>query len=371
MVVFFFGSHTELSKAELSALIDTSEYSDFTTFRLYSNLSSDELNAVYPKLGGCPRAGVVVAETEELSEEIIAEAISKACIEASIKKIMLSDYSGQVDKRAFLRSLKPFKINYEGNFQERIHSPVSSFYLKKKGGAEFTILPANNKFLLVRITAMQDPKYWGDLDYEKPARDMKIGMMPAKLATIMVNLAAPASTIYDPFCGTGTILMLSIKLGKRIIGSDISSKSMEIARKNIKWINKNMSPELFVSDISELNTRRMISKGIDAIVTEPFLGNIMKRPYPNLSQAEREWRSIEKIYQSLLEKSANLLVSGQKLVFIKPNFRYFTDKVSKWYNPTLPVNNSTWSYPEWQVKPLVWENKDSLVAREIVVLSRK
>jgi tRNA G10 N-methylase Trm11 len=65
---------------------------------------------------------------------------------------------------------------------------------------------------------------------------MKIGMMPAKLTHIMINIGLAhtdmdtTSNIYDPFCGLGTTILMANALGYHAIGSDIQP---EQAQKNI------------------------------------------------------------------------------------------------------------------------------------------
>jgi tRNA G10 N-methylase Trm11 len=56
--------------------------------------------------------------------------------------------------------------------------------------------------------ACQDIDAYTKRDTSK-SRDMVVGMMPPKLAQIMINLATEGrkEIIYDPFCGLGTILI--------------------------------------------------------------------------------------------------------------------------------------------------------------------
>lgn len=50
------------------------------------------------------------------------------------------------------------------------------------------------------------------IDYDKPLKGMNVGMMPSKLAHVLINIALSQHTdnpiekpvIYDPFCGFGT-----------------------------------------------------------------------------------------------------------------------------------------------------------------------
>jgi tRNA G10 N-methylase Trm11 len=61
---------------------------------------------------------------------------------------------------------------------------------------------------------------------------MQVGMMPAKLAHIMLNMAltntkSETPIIRDPFCGTGTTMMLANHFGYDTVGSDIETKRSE------------------------------------------------------------------------------------------------------------------------------------------------
>jgi tRNA G10 N-methylase Trm11 len=68
---------------------------------------------------------------------------------------------------------------------------------------------------------------------------MQIGMMPAKLTQLLVNIGVSYSkkqenvTVYDPFCGFGTTLWVANTLGYNAIGSDINAS---LAKKNLtRW----------------------------------------------------------------------------------------------------------------------------------------
>ena len=87
---------------------------------------------------------------------------------------------------------------------------------------------------------MQPFKDLSRLDFGRPARDDFSGMLPPKLAQIMINLAQvqnPEALIIDPFCGSGTILSEALLMGyKDLLGSDISPKAIADTYKNISWI---------------------------------------------------------------------------------------------------------------------------------------
>jgi tRNA G10 N-methylase Trm11 len=77
------------------------------------------------------------------------------------------------------------------------------------------------------VTHRQPIALYEAIDFDKPFRDMMMGMLPAKIGAIMVSIALalrPLSsvTIYDPFVGSGTIPMLALARGYHALGSDIA-----------------------------------------------------------------------------------------------------------------------------------------------------
>ncbi|MBQ6438364.1 hypothetical protein IJJ12_03200, partial [bacterium] len=75
---------------------------------------------------------------------------------------------------------------------------------------EIQLIPAGQRLLLARTLTAQNIDDWTLRDRAKPYADHRKGMLPPKLARIMVNLALgeqvladkPAFSLYDPFCGT-------------------------------------------------------------------------------------------------------------------------------------------------------------------------
>ena len=98
-----------------------------------------------------------------------------------------------------------------------------------------------------------------------------MGMMPPKLAQILINLTESKGVIWDPFCGSGTIVMEGLLMGRNMIGSDIDPKRVEGAKKNVNWLKKEFSikcdTDLFVHDAT-----KPIKKRFDAIAFEGDLG---------------------------------------------------------------------------------------------------
>ncbi len=161
--------------------------------------------------------------------------------------------------------------------------------LLRSNGAEIVLITTPTSMLVGKTLSVQEFADFSFRDYGRPQRDKKSGIIPPKLARMMINLSQKdkESVFLDPFCGSGTIIQEAIMLGFRnIIASDISEKAVLSAKKNIDWLFDNF-PRInklsyninwWVSDVRLLNNK-LVNNSIDVIVTEPYLGPpLLKKP---------------------------------------------------------------------------------------------
>jgi len=191
-------------------------------------------------------------------------------------------------------------------------------------GCEFILLPQAQEVLVGRTLAVQEFEDWSQRDYGRPERDLKVGMLPPKLARLMINLAAvPTSAgLLDPFCGSGTVLQEAALLGyQELWGADADDKGIERSRANFKWLKERyvkvtIEPHFIVSSIADL-PRRLTGRRFNAIVTEPYLGPALTgREDP--SRLSRIQQELTGFYRRILATLAELLEPGGSLVMIWP-----------------------------------------------------
>lgn len=76
-------------------------------------------------------------------------------------------------------------------------------------------------------------------DFQSRKADLRPGFSPVslspKLARAMVNLTGSNTSILDPFCGTGGILIEAALIGLKAEGSDISKAMLEKSRTNLNY----------------------------------------------------------------------------------------------------------------------------------------
>jgi len=163
-------------------------------------------------------------------------------------------------------------------------------------------------------------------DYGRPCRDARSGMLPPKLAKIMINLAGvdASAVILDPFCGSGTILQEALLMGyKNIIGSDISSKAIADTQKNLDWLGSKARLraevglcKLIQSDVRTL-AKHIKPNTIDAIITEPYLGPPIKGN-ESKEKADKIVAELRQLYQDSFDVFTKLIKPKGTVIFICP-----------------------------------------------------
>lgn len=340
MTFFILGSHPELSVAEIFSLIGEKPIVARLPHVLIVDEVEQHLEALQTRLAGSVKIGSIIGELESWHEEETASLMASFITETAGKQKMSFGVSGYGIKRERLLSLgKRIKqslkttgrpIRYVTSKQE----VLSSVIVKENGllssGGEFAIFKTADKYLLGQTQTIQDYKLWSQRDFGRPRRDAKSGLLPPKLARIMLNLSATdpkQTTILDPFCGSGTILMEAILMGyKRIIGSDISEKAIQDSAENLTWLvdHFDLAPPavaLHITDVVHLS--EFVQERVDVIVTETFLGEPKFKP---LSDAEFR-QTIQQLF-SIFKPSFSVLKERLKpdgtCVIAVPAFQTFS-----------------------------------------------
>jgi tRNA G10 N-methylase Trm11 len=190
----------------------------------------------------------------------------------------------------------------------------------KRAMIEFLVINTETETLIAETVAVQDVDNWTNRDRNKPYADSKKGMLPPKVARIMVNLALsttdPATTtLCDPFCGSGTVLLEASVLGCTVIGSDADSVAVDGTSRNLLWLNReyNLTKEYTLrnADVSKL---QLPANSITHLVTEPFLG----KPSPREHQLPGIFKGLEKLYRGAFKHWKNFLQDGATVVIVMP-----------------------------------------------------
>jgi tRNA G10 N-methylase Trm11 len=249
-------------------------------------------------------------------------------------------------------------------------------------GIEICLIPNGNNLLIGQTEAVQPFKELSFRDYGRPARDDLSGMLPPKLAQIMINLAVAVETrrsasLLDPFCGSGTILTEALLMGfTNLIGADISTKAIEYTKKNINWIIDKYAIHDTRYAIHNLSTLKLPSiikeNSIDAIVTEPYLG-----PQRGKFDYFAVKKELEKLYSDSLIIFKKTLKPDGRVVMVWPVFRFRDLKQT--ISPRLngfkiisPLPNNFITQPDIHLtdrQTIIYGRPEQKIWREIVILT--
>lgn len=309
MATYFFqlGSHEPLAHEELLAVFAARSQSleslhvvgGVAIAQCKSPLSIASLQSL---LGGTIKAGEIIGETSSdvsAIAEIIVPRLSagKNNIGVSIFGSASQDIheSLAMDLKRELTS-RGFSIRIITGDAGVLSSAQIHHNKLVDDGLDLSLVFAGDAVHVGLSKSVQDFESWSERDYGRPARDAHSGMLPPKLARMMLNIAGVQDTtsVLDPFCGSGTVLSEALTMGVRTVyGSDISAKAVADSKKNTAWADATAKPIIFQHDAR----RTFPITGADAVVAETYLGPA------RLPNSESAVRTIQKEIQALLHEA--------------------------------------------------------------------
>jgi tRNA G10 N-methylase Trm11 len=200
-------------------------------------------------------------------------------------------------------------------------------------GAEICVLAGVDRVYTAKTLAVQDFEDYGRRDYQRPVRDEKQGMVPPKVAQIMLNFAQVKSndTLLDPLCGIGTLVQEGVLLGYRMLGTDINPAAIKGSEKNLEWFrNRYKIPKgkyhLEISDVRQVSVlvenlaKIGAFKNISGVVTEGYLGPMYGK-YPAPEEIAANFKQLEELYTSAFKEFSKFLSKGSKIVICLPAYK--------------------------------------------------
>lgn len=240
-------------------------------------------------------------------------------------------------------------------------------------GWELLLIKDGNDVLVAQTTGVQNIDDYAKRDFERPMRDAYVGMLPPKLAQIMINLAQPPenAVLLDPFCGTGVILQEAALMGLGVYGTDISEKMVRYTRDNLNWLQDTLNVrskwQLEVADATDYQW-----SPVDTIVCETYLGKPLTA-LPQESKLSQIIDEADKIAAGFLKNIAPQLKPGARLCLALPAWSLPNDKFKH-----LPVLDQIehLGYNRVDLKhatkdDLIYHRPDQIVARQLTILEKK
>jgi tRNA G10 N-methylase Trm11 len=439
---FVLGRVYTLSVAELIAILEKPDPSLNLTGEPVKILDASEeiliietsnpiqVEKLQRRLGGCIKILQVIDTIHKREQDSINFSLKHYFKPSTLKKHFLKDYKGKVQfglslyildtdllkkpeanpKTGFITSSvfsEPKRIGMmvkntltEGGVSCRLVLPefnslsLASVVVTKnlllQKGAEICILAGKEVVYTAKTVSVQDFEDYGRRDYQRPVRDEKQGMIPPKVAQIMLNLSGckAGEAVLDPFCGIGTIVQEGLLLGFRMLGSDLNKQAIRGSQQNLEWFRNRykISPGKYHLEVSDATavSKLLAGQNIKGVVTESTLGPIYSK-YPKPEEIIKNFKDLEKLYKATFTEYNKFLSVGSLVVMCIPAYRKNRETYEKlpsldWavnlgYNlkdlisPKLAKKFKFLKLTER--KTAIYDRKDQVVAREIVIFEKQ
>ncbi len=246
-------------------------------------------------------------------------------------------------------------------------------------GMELILVRDEAQTVLAQVVAVQDIAAYTARDQERPKRDARVGMLPPKLAQIILNLAhgrvasnQSNTTVLDPFCGTGVILQEAMLMGFNALGTDLEPRMVDYAKTNIEWLRQrfNAVDGLCSIDIGDATDHHWPAN-VTAVASETYLGRPLST-LPDPQALQKIVHDVDTIHQKFLKNLASQTGSGFRMTLAVPAWKTpqgFVRLPSLEKLEALGYNRV--SFVHVRDEELVYHRPGQFVGRELVTMTRK
>ena len=392
MYLAVLGRQAEISIAELEALFDdVKKKNDYL-----ASFKSSVVPSIN-KLGG----SLKLAERLDLKPLDYLAKLPEGKI-----TIGVSDYSKKASRKtASMEALKLKKILVRHGRSVRVVenkdavlSTATSLHngLSGKNERKVELIKVDDDWY--KVIGVQDIDAYARRDQARPARDAKVGMLPPKLAQILINLCGPlkpGSTILDPFCGTGVVLQEALLMGYCVYGTDLNERMIEYSDKNVRWLSekdfflghfggydrelgrsaRDDGPERPVSQKKctfSLNqgdaTSFQWEQSIDAVVCEGYLGKPMSKT-PTEMELKKQRQECGAIILGFLKNLTGQIKKDTPVVIAAPAWLREDGTYSR-LNILDEIDKLGYNVNNKSREGLLYHRDSQIVARDIIILRK-
>jgi len=244
-------------------------------------------------------------------------------------------------------------------------------------GMELLCASFGRKTYVAQTVAVQDIDAYARRDQGRPKRDAFVGMLPPKLAQTIVNLGVSSlptsleTIVLDPFCGTGVVLQEALLMGYGAYGTDLEPRMVDYSRANLEWLATHgvaTTPQLEIGDA----TTHQWSHPFSVVAGETYLGRPLAG-WPNPEKLQDIMGTCNLIIQKFLRNMAAQTPVGTRLCLAVPAWQAPNGRLYRLalldQLEVLGYNRVSFSWASEQ--EMVYRRPDQLVARELLVITRK
>lgn len=383
------GRQPALGIAELESLYGAGHITPFGSQACFLALADDEID--FPRLGGSVRLarqlaqlpGVQWSEIEKYLLEKTPEhaqyidgklsfGISVYGVNVSPKRLAKTALSV---KKAIKAAGRSVRMVPHGEL-ELGSATVLYNKLTAQNGWELLVVSDGKTAYLAQTSKVQDIDAYAARDQARPARDAKVGMLPPKLAQIIVNLAVGSNevkTLLDPFCGTGVVLQEALLMDYEVYGSDLDPRMVEYTDKNLDWFVKKFRPLQTMRrlEVADATTYQWVPQTFSTVACETFLGKPLGILPPS-DQLSKIMHEANYINHRFLQNLSSQLQKGWRICVAVPVWR---GKHEFLHLPALDhltdMGYTVVRFKHVNNQDLIYHREGQVVGRELLVLEKR
>jgi tRNA G10 N-methylase Trm11 len=261
--------------------------------------------------------------------------------------------------------------------------------LTQRGAWELIFVKDGSRTILAQTLFVQDIGSYGARDQARPFRDSKVGMLPPKLAQIMINLAAgrPETRlgqhwddgddigrflVLDPFCGTGVVLQEALLMGYSVYGTDVEPRMVEYSKKNLQWLVNNHPLVEGKVTVEPADATAYQWPGFSTVVSETYLGRPLNK-LPSEQALKQIITDVNTIIKKFLQNLAIQLKDDKIICLAVPAWRQPDGQLIR-----LPLIDhfTDMGYNYLDLKQvgrdeLIYFREDQVVARQLLIIRKQ
>lgn len=388
MYISILGRQPALGIAELERLYGSESVEWFSDTSALIDTKSFDFN----RLGGSQKAGRVVADLrgnwQQVSRKLVSEYVNAWANHEGKLTLGISAYGFDVSPRDIQKTgiILKKKLRDHGvslrlipNAESALNTAAS--HHNKLGLSDnkielLVVRAKSGRVVIAESVGAQNITALAARDQARPKTDAFVGMLPPKLARMMVNMASttalPAgAAILDPFCGTGVVLQEALLSGYGAYGSDLSEKMVDYSLANLEWLSKKYSDlPPYTVEHGDATSHRW-TREINAVAAETYLGQPFSAP-PSPKKLTEVRGNCNHIISTFLKNLNAQLPSGTPLCLAVPAWRDNTDRFT---HLPLVSHLEELGYRRISLKnvapqDLLYYRENQVVARELLLIEK-
>lgn len=332
-------------------------------------------------------------QSQTMPEGKMLLGLSNVGFDISLRQL---EATGLSIKKAVRKTGRPVRLvpnkTPELNAAQVIHNKLTG-----PNGWELVLIKDGPKTIIAQTVKVQDIESYTLRDRGRPNRDTKVGMLPPKLAQIIINLSVGRlaeetlsnicdipegqeiprprleKQLLDPFCGTGVLLQEAALMGYDVYGTDLEKRMVEYSEQNLGWLGENYRLPAVCCRVEQGDaTDHKWKETVDFVAAETYLG----RPFTSAPNAEILAQTVADcnlIIKKFLKNIGPQLKSGTRLCLALPAWQ--TKRGEFKHLPLIDqigdLGYNQVSFEHIRDEDLIYYRDDQIVARQLIVITRK